>query len=692
MKYHKNLKNPISIPIVLIFVLFIMVIGFFQRDVISRSLITVNLGSLYVKYLNEKAEFLNYIKKNNIETISFSLSPNNYVRLQKERSKMVNNFVLTGGQWRGKNLYYKANLYDGKKETKAEIRLFGLNPDHFRDVNGHSFRIKFDGELGYGNKKVNFLNPRSRDFITDPLINIIYSKLYEGIGINYKPYRIILNKSNYGILYQEDFFDKYLIENNKRRESVIFEVINDSIQFNYIGEDNSLKLTAFELEQLYYYDINSFIKKIDIIKLKNAIKLGLLINDEHPFSDINLHWYYNPVNDLIEPTLREGFIKKIEKFNIDKIVNNNPIIKRVFNEKIKNEILFELKNEINNIEKIISDDGSYLSLKNKMTGFSNQIKKREKILLENINFIKNNLPEFNDLELLDTEIISITKDIVIQNDFIVKPHQKLVISPGVNIKLDNAYIKILGGFDAIGTTDSPINIYGVNDLGTIYFNSKKGINIDNVIFKDLTNRLSRFSQPAAITFYECNLINISNSIFKENVSGDDFLNFFRSNNIKIENSLFENILNDAIDADFSNVMIKNSQFNRIGNDAVDGSGSNVQIDNSQFSYVKDKAVSAGERSNFILNKSSFISNEIAIVAKDASNLTLNENIMQENKIDFSSFVKKQYFGPSQSIFNSTKIDKYLIENNSRIIGIDSILFSTDVESKLYGNLYGRASE
>ena len=80
-----------------------------------------------------------------------------------------------------------------------------MNPDHFRDVNGHSFRIKFDGELGYGNKKVNFLNPRSRDFITDPLINIIYSKLYEGIGINYKPYRIILNKSNYGILYQEDF-------------------------------------------------------------------------------------------------------------------------------------------------------------------------------------------------------------------------------------------------------------------------------------------------------------------------------------------------------------------------------------------------------------------------------------------------------------------------------------------------------
>ena len=76
-----------------------------------------------------------------------------------------------------------------------------------------------------------------------------------------------------------------------------------------------------------------------------------------------------------------------------------------------------------------------ISLKNKMTGFSNQIKTNKNVLLENINFIKNNLPEFNDLELLDTEIISITKDIVIQNDFIVKPHQKLVISPGVNVKI-----------------------------------------------------------------------------------------------------------------------------------------------------------------------------------------------------------------------------------------------------------------
>ena len=58
-----------------------------------------------------------------------------------------------------------ADVQNPNTETKSEIRLFGLNPDHFRDVNGYSFRIKFDGGKGYGYKKVNFLNPRSRDFI-----------------------------------------------------------------------------------------------------------------------------------------------------------------------------------------------------------------------------------------------------------------------------------------------------------------------------------------------------------------------------------------------------------------------------------------------------------------------------------------------------------------------------------------------
>ncbi len=692
MKYSKKPKKFITKSLVSIFILFIILIGIYQKEFIYRSLVTVNLGSLYVKFLNEKAELTNFLKNNDINTLSFSLSPNNYVRLQSERARMVNNYVLTGNQWSGKNSYYNLKLSDGVTETKAEIRLFGLNPDHFRDVNGHSFRIKFDGAFGYGNRKVNFLNPRSRDFVTDPLLNIIFSKLYSGIGIEYKPYRVVLNKVNYGILFQEDFFDKYLIEKNKKRESVIFEIFNDSINFNYLGDDNSLEPVAFELAQLYNTDIESFIQKIDRDKLKNAMKLGLLINDEHPFSDINMHWYYNPVNDLIEPTLREGFLKQIDSLNLEKIADNNPIIKKIFDKKLKNEIFYELNYELDQILNIINRDSTYLNFKRKMVGFSNQIEKREKIIFENIKFLKANNPiKKTNFKNNNIEFVKIDRDTTIRENLTIGPNQKLIISPGVTVKLDNSYIKIYGGFEAVGTKINPIKILGINNSGTIFINSKKNIIIDFVEFKNLTNKLSIFDQPSSITFYECNSINISNSIFKENLDGDDYLNFFRSKNIFIQNSLFEQIANDAIDSDFSEVSIFNSKFNIIGNDAVDGSDSDIIIKNTKFLNVYDKAVSAGEKSNFKVSKSQFDSNEIGVVSKDASILILEENSFINNKIDFSSYVKKQFFGPSKTIFSDSEIKTYLIENNSNITGKDSIIYSTNVESKLYGNIYGRAS-
>ena len=240
MKYYKKAKTNISRIYILFFILVIIAIIFLTRDVLYRSLVTINLGSVYIELLNEKAEVINYLKNNEIKTVNISMSPNNYVRMQKERSSMVSNYVLKGNQWFGDNNYFKVRYNDGiSEDVKAEIKLFGMNPDHFRDSDGHSFRLRFDGKQGFGDKKVNFLNPRSRDFITDPLLNIIYGKLYGGLKINYKPVRVVLNKSNYGIFYMEDFFDKYFIEQNQKRESLIFEISNDSIYYNHIGEDES---------------------------------------------------------------------------------------------------------------------------------------------------------------------------------------------------------------------------------------------------------------------------------------------------------------------------------------------------------------------------------------------------------------------------------------------------------------------
>ena len=145
-------------------------------------------------------------------------------------------------------------------------------------------------------------------------------------------------------------------------------------------------------------------------------------------------------------------------------------------------------------------------------------------------------------------------------------------------------------------------------------------------------------------------------------------------------------------SDFSELSIIDSDFKYIGKDAIDGSGSIIHIDNNSFYSVKDKAISAGEQSIFNISNSSFRLNEIALVSKDASLLNSKNNLLENNIIDFASFKKKKFFGSPKAVFENTNINKYLIEQNSIIEGLDTIIYSSDIESKLYGNIYGRASE
>jgi len=678
MKYYKKAKTNISRIYILTFVLIIVATIFFTRDIIYRSLVTVNLGSVYVELLNEKAEIINYIKNNDIKTVNLSMSPNNYVRMQKERSSMVSNYVLMGNQWFGDNNYYKVKYNEGSSNVKAEIKLFGMNPDHFRDSDGHSFRLRFDGEQGFGNKKLNFLNPRSRDFITDPLLNIIYGKLYGGLKINYQPVRVVLNKSNYGIFYMED---------------LIFEISNDSLYFNHIGEDNSFLEIGTKLSLLYHNDYDSFIDKIDIDKIKALIVLASVINDEHPLSDINMHWYYNNVTGLIEPTIREGFVKQSTSINIDKIVESNTIINDAYHKYINSDFLYEMKSDLVLIKEIILNDEDYINLKNTMIGFGDKINEKEKIIINNIDRITDLLQNEKKVEDNIVNTIYINKDTTISGDYVVPANTILKIKEGTRIKLKNAYLKVFGEFHAIGKPNNPIIIEGVGrESGTLFFNTKKNIFIKDVIFKNLTNSNSPHNQPAAITFYECNSINISNSLFRNNLLGDDFINFFRSENISINNVYFEDILYDAIDSDFSELEITNSTFENIGNDAVDGSGSIINIEKNSFFKVQDKAISAGEESYININNSLLQENEIALVSKDASRLISKNNLLVNNIIDFASFKKKRFFGFPEAVFENTIIKNYLIEDNSIIKGLDTIIYSSNIESKLYGNLYGRASE
>ena len=695
MKYfktNKHIKNKYFL--VLFFVMILCFSIFIIKDILSRSIFTVTAGSLYIEFLNEKAEFINFVKKNKLNTVELKMSANNYVRMQKERAKMASNYIITGEVFNssGTSNYYPVRVNDSNSKSKGEIKLFGMNPDHFRDSDGHSFRIKFNGSSGYGKQKFNFTNPRSRDYITDLLTNLIFKKIYKGIQINYEPVKVVLNKINYGILLKETFFDKYLIENNQRRESVIFEIMGDSIHFNHLGEDDAFLPLANEIKFEYLNNYNLFLDKIDVDLTKAVLALAMIINDNHPLSNINLHWYFNPATGLYEPTFREGFaypITKKSEFRLE----NNKIIYDLYNLKLNKNFENYLNDQLYKVDNFIKQDEDYLIFKNKMIGFSKKNEEKENIITENIKILKSQLvmekKSFNDSY---KEKIVISKDTVITNTFIIKKNQELVINKGVNLILSDAYLRIYGKFIANGDKNSPINISGTDTkTGTIYISTNDEVNFNYVNFKLLSNLNSPYSQPAALTFYECNNVVINNSSFSNNKSGDDFVNFFRSKNISISNSNLSNILSDAIDSDFSEIKINELVFNNIGNDGLDSSESNIEINDSYFSNINDKAISVGEKSEIKVTNCEFINNEIALVTKDGSKLYSINNRLINNKLDFTSFKKKKIFFHPSSSFINTNIENYLIEEKSKVLGIKNIVFVNDVESKLYGNMYGKAS-
>ena len=268
-----------------------------------------------------------------------------------------------------------------------------------------------------------------------------------------------------------------------------------------------------------------------------------------------------------------------------------------------------------------------------------------------------------------------------------------MINSGVNLQLNGVNLRVLGGLEILGKKNQRVRVYGSQSSpGTIYVNSKSDVKIEFADFEYLSNENSSYDQPASITFYESDNIYISNSTFKNNLRGDDYINFFRCDNVLVTNSVFENILNDAIDSDFSSFKSDIVSFKNIGNDAIDGSGSNVIISNSTFENVMDKAISAGEKSYFEVKNSTFINNEIALVAKDESHLICLNNYLEKNRLDIVSFKKKKIFNYPIVFISNTMVSNYLVEENTIINGLDDVIFSKDIESKLYGNIYGKASE
>ncbi|MBT6448409.1 MAG: hypothetical protein HOK38_06670 [Flavobacteriaceae bacterium] len=262
----------------------------------------------------------------------------------------------------------------------------------------------------------------------------------------------------------------------------------------------------------------------------------------------------------------------------------------------------------------------------------------------------------------------------------------IIFSEEANLNFSNSSVYF------VGSKNKPIKILGVKNNSIFFDNSD--VEILHAEFYNLSNyETEEITLPSAITFYNSKS-KIENSSFEGNLKGDDYINFYNSNFI-ISNSKLNNTVADAIDSDFSSGTINGLVLDKIGNDGLDLSGSVVSINNSSWNRTYDKAISAGESSDIVIKNSKISNSELAIVVKDGSKLLGDKNLLINNKIDYAVFFKKNFY--SSPILELT--DFYEFENSLFQKGVilkvktkNKIKYIDDVESLLYGKIYGRASD
>jgi hypothetical protein len=248
-------------------------------------------------------------------------------------------------------------------------------------------------------------------------------------------------------------------------------------------------------------------------------------------------------------------------------------------------------------------------------------------------------------------------------DVYVDPGVKIILNKGANLIFkDTVYFK--------GKKGLRIEVDSSNDGGGMFvLNANKRSILDYVVFSESSAVIHKnLKLSGAITFYQSD-VSISNTIFKGNSKGDDFLNIIRSS-FSIDNSKFENVLFDALDSDFSKGTVSNSSFSSVGNDALDFSGSEVVLNNLKINKVGDKAMSVGERSDIKASNISILNSYIGIASKDSSRVLVNNINFYNTEYIAAAYQKKPEFGPASISFDNSLVSEdtpiYIIGDNSII--------------------------
>ena len=601
-----------------------------------------------IKIFNEKKYLQNNVKNNQI------------VLLRSLMQSLKNNEIEIG------------RVFDLKKFAKHLAIIELMNSDHAFGINS----------FYYFNPVTSLIEPIPREYNSlrysqgQPNPNIFATNKF----LNNKDGYIYFNK----LINNKEFMKYYLIELTKVSNKEYLDGFFDDIKDDFIEQQNIIfkESPFYKFPKEYMYLRQSQIKRW----LNKDLRLVATQNIEN--------------KTIVEISISNNSIFPIALLKISSSQNN---------------LLDDLDIIINPYDKYYLDidnkdlsDANDIILTYKIYGISND--ERETFVVPKSFKTGVSLPELWDVTgfyshkdlLINSEtmtvsfvnnIINIDSDIFIPKKFIVEGRPGLIIN-----LLNGASLYSRSPFKFYGTDTLPITITSKDRKGggiAIYSTDSKNEFI-NTHFEYLTSpNFGTSGLTASISIYDSE-VNFMDCTFYKN-DAEDFLNVIQSKYV-LKDSIFKFIKSDALDSDFSNGEVNKTSFTNIGNDALDFSGSLSTLNSVYIKNIGDKAISAGENSKIIGMKINISDAEIGITSKDLSIVDLDDVQMDNTKLGFAIYKKKEEFGGGHAKITNLEMMNIELTN---LIDLDSTLSLNDkiintkymnVADMLYGATYGKSSK
>ena len=433
----------------------------------------------------------------NPEKLVLTLKDKNIDKLELIRDKAFSKGFLINDD----NSWVKGKL-EYKEDSIKSIKL-RLKGDHLDHLQGDkwSFRVKVrKGKTWNGVRKFSLHTPKARFMLGEWM----YHKALEEEDILTTRYDFIsltLNDKDLGVYAWEEHFEKYLVENKRRREGVIVRfdesymwdnrvsfyahdikaVEKDMIRNSHIttfGENkmlndsvlrNQFKI-AQNLLQQYRYGTIKVSDIFDIQRLAKYYAITDIFKAYHGIIWHNERYYYNPVTSKLEPIGFDGYAEQIFDwikrpflgYKIDKNANGfkEPIFDALFEDDEFKELYIKNLNKYSNPDYMNNLFSKYFfAIKSREEFFSSEFSgygldkkkildnaKRIHVLLKASN--NHSIQAFSDGNLLnvhgtDIKIIGYGGDSLmliehtIDTSLILPPHNAKKVPQYTNIVLDS---------------------------------------------------------------------------------------------------------------------------------------------------------------------------------------------------------------------------------------------------------------